>query len=145
MIRNTPYGKRIQSKIQRETSDHMRGNGGYHPQLVPGGHFYGMASMHPPPHQFLQHPAHHMNQMGGGDYNARSPYLGGYQSQGPPPLAHHQQQQHHHHPNGANPGQGQLQFAPFPQGIPSMGIQDYQSNGMNGHVGLSNGGYGGFM
>lgn len=131
MIRNTPYGKRIQSKIQRETSGHMRGNGGYHPQLVPGGHFYGMGSMHPPPHQFLQqHPGHHMGQMG--DYNnARSPYLGGYGQQGPP---HHQ-------------GPHSNQFAPFP----SMPIQDYQTNGMAGgmpgHVGLSNGGYsgGGFM
>ncbi|KAL8278430.1 hypothetical protein RQP46_009120 [Phenoliferia psychrophenolica] len=139
MIRNTPYGKRIQSKIQRETSDHMRGNGGYHPQLVPAGHFYGMGSIHPPPHQFLQqHPGHHMNQMG--DYNnARSPY-GGYGNQGPPGPSHH-----HHHPQGSIQGH---QFAPFP-GVPSMPIQDYQSNGMTGmpgHAGqLSNGGYGGFM
>lgn len=126
MIRNTPYGKRIQSKIQRETSDHMS-RSGYHPALVPGGHFYNLQSMPPP--QFMQQ--HHMGQMGGGgEYGARSPYMGGYQGQGQP--MHHQQQQQHqqqlqhqqHHQNGS-----MSQFAPFPG---SMGVQDYQgmSNGM---------------
>lgn len=62
MIRNTPYGKRIQSKIQRETSDHMRHGGGgfhHHQHFVPAGAgFYGVGpAMHhgPPPHALNAH------------------------------------------------------------------------------------------
>ncbi|KAG5642509.1 hypothetical protein DXG03_002706 [Asterophora parasitica] len=32
LIRNTPYGKRIQNKLQREQMDHFGGGGGYHSQ-----------------------------------------------------------------------------------------------------------------
>ncbi|KAM0754176.1 ARM repeat-containing protein [Meredithblackwellia eburnea MCA 4105] len=146
MIRNTPYGKRIQSKIQRETHDHhMRG--GYHHHMVPNGHYYGMNSMHPPPH-YMGHPGHHMGgpQMGG-EFGSRGPYMGGYGNQGPPPPPPHMQ--HHQNPN--MPGSGPHQFAPFP--MQSMGgLGEYPVNGgmtgmsgMSSHVGLSNGGYGGFM
>lgn len=145
MIRNTPYGKRIQSKIQRETNDHMSRSAYHHPALVPGGHFYGLPSIHgPPPHQFIGHPgAHHMQPMG--DYgNPRgSPYLGGYpqQHQGPPPP------HHAHHPGHPQNGQlGQMhqqqQFAPFPgmgMGAPESGAYGQQMAG--GYGGMSNGGF----
>ncbi|GAA5856818.1 hypothetical protein JCM9279_002029, partial [Rhodotorula babjevae] len=82
MIRNTPYGKRIQSKIQRETSDHMRhgGGGGYHhhQHFVPAGGFYGVGPpMHhgaPPPHALNAH------YMGG-----PPPHMAGMHGVGPPP------------------------------------------------------------
>lgn len=138
MIRNTPYGKRIQSKIQRETNDHMSRSAYHHPGLVPGGHFYGLPSIHgPPPHQYIQHPGHHMQPMG--DYgNPRgSPYLGGYQShQGPPPP------HHAHHPQNGQIGQmhQQQQFAPFPgMGMPAEGGAYGQMAGNYG--GMSNGGF----
>lgn len=62
MIRNTPYGKRIQSKIQRDTNDHHGGGGGHH-----GGRHHH----HHAPHQF--------NGGGGG---------GRWHHGGPPPPPH---------------------------------------------------------
>lgn len=150
MIRNTPYGKRIQSKIQRETSDHMSRGAYHHQALVPGGggHFYNMP---PPPHQFLQHPGHgHHMSMGQGSDFSRSPYLGGYGNQPPPHhlqmhqqqqlQQQHQQQQHHlgpqqpqhyqqHRQNESIGGAGGNNgFAPFPMGG-GQPMPDYQSNG----------------
>ncbi|GAA6057883.1 hypothetical protein JCM3770_001815 [Rhodotorula araucariae] len=77
MIRNTPYGKRIQSKIQRETNDHMRHGGGgfhHHQHFVPAGGFYGVgpAMHHGPPHPHAIN-AHYMG----------APHLAGMH--GPPP------------------------------------------------------------
>lgn len=119
MIRNTPYGKRIQSKIQRETSDHMS-RSAYHPALVPGGYNGHFINPMNAPHQFM-HPGQHMMGQMGGDFGRQQQGFGG----------HHMGGQHlQHHQNGAMAGQHQ-QFAPFQQqGIPSMGLQqDYQSNG----------------
>ncbi|GAA5868617.1 hypothetical protein JCM1840_005513 [Sporobolomyces johnsonii] len=160
MIRNTPYGKRIQSKIQRETNDHMR-HGGYHAHYVPaGGHFYGMPSIHGPPHhaQYIGHhpgmhhappPPHAM-----GDYAARgSPYLGmgalgGYPAPPPPhaggPAAAYGAPPHHHQ-NGSQGGA----FAPFPQGAPmGMGVSGEYSQAPpagHGHGITAAGAYPGFM
>lgn len=53
MIRNTPYGKRIQSKIQRESMDPLRGSQGYHPAMVAGGYFMA------PPHMSAHPQSHH--------------------------------------------------------------------------------------
>lgn len=47
MIRNTPYGKRIQSKLQREALDGHGGHyGGYQQQLLSGGGGYGPNGAH---------------------------------------------------------------------------------------------------
>ncbi|GAA5969605.1 hypothetical protein JCM11641_008174 [Rhodosporidiobolus odoratus] len=144
MIRNTPYGKRIQSKIQRETNDHMRHSGGYHgggggghQHFVPGGHFYGHpGSMHGPPHPQYYGGMHHAPpppppHFGGADPYARGaspygmPHMQGYPPQGMPPQgmppmghghAHGTPQQMHQAVNGVGQPQqqGQQGFAPFP-------------------------------
>lgn len=120
MIRNTPYGKRIQSKIQRETHDHHRGggyHGGYnHPAVVHGGHFYGMPPMHggPPPHQFMGHPGHHVP-MGDFGHGRGSPFLGYGPGPGGPGPQHHMQ--NGGPPPPGPPGAHQQHFAPFPGGM----------------------------
>lgn len=115
MIRNTPYGKRIQSKIQRETSDHMSRTA-YHPALIPGGyngHFMNSQ-------QFLQHPGQmgmnpmgmSMNQMGGDFGRNGSPYMNGNGG------GHMGMQGMHNGGGNGSMGsmqQGQQQFQPFQQ------------------------------
>ncbi|GAA6007253.1 uncharacterized protein JCM10292_003957 [Rhodotorula paludigena] len=102
MIRNTPYGKRIQSKIQRETNDHMRHGGGYHHHqhhFVPAGAFYGQPMHGPPPH--YMGPPPHMGGMhappphafgdfarAGSPYGMAPPHMGPYAPQGMPPMGH---------------------------------------------------------
>lgn len=122
MIRNTPYGKRIQSKIQRETHDGMRhggGGGGYHGHygMPAGGHFYGMPPMHhaPPPQYMSPHPgAYQGGPPMGGEYGGRaSPYVGmnGYPAPPPPhggPSPAYGQPPHHHQQQNAGG------FTPFP-------------------------------
>lgn len=98
MIRNTPYGKRIQSKIQREGfHDGYGGRGGFHPGMYggmgPGGGFYGM------PHHNYGPPHHH-----GG------PGMGPHHGHHPHHPSHHGGPQHHHY---AGP--------PGPNGEPYMG------------------------
>lgn len=98
MIRNTPYGKRIQSKLQREHMEHHHGYGnpagnGYNQQaallnLALGtgnmGGMGGMASPGPNPnhahsHRHLGNPSlHHVNALSDA-YGSRS--LGGYSHQ----------------------------------------------------------------
>ncbi|POY71655.1 hypothetical protein BMF94_5350 [Rhodotorula taiwanensis] len=130
-IRNTPYGKRIQSKIQRETNDHMH-RGGYHhhphPHFMAGG-YYGMPAYNgPPPHypphmagpgmHGMQGPPPHF----GGDYaRAGSPFMGqygGFPPQGMPPQMMSPMgpgAPGAAGPNGALGGAGQQGgFAPFP-------------------------------
>ncbi|GAA5912727.1 hypothetical protein JCM6882_005773 [Rhodosporidiobolus microsporus] len=162
MIRNTPYGKRIQSKIQRETNDHMRHNGGGyhgHQHFVPGGHFYGVPSMHGPPHApFYGQPGmHHPPPPHFQDAYARggSPYghLGGYHlPQGMPPqvlppmghggVPHGGQQQG---VNGAPAGAGQAGFAPFPGAPVAGGPEAYSQAPPAGHGMAAAGAYPGFM
>ncbi|GAA5823058.1 hypothetical protein JCM11251_007469 [Rhodosporidiobolus azoricus] len=161
MIRNTPYGKRIQSKIQRETNDHMRHNGGGyhgHQHFVPNGHFYGVPSMHGPPHApFYGQPGmHHPPPPHFQEAYARggSPYghLGGYMPQGMPPQvmppmghgavphgAPHGSQQ-----NGAGP-QGGQGFAPFPGPQGAGGPESYSQAPPAGHGMAAAGAYPGFM
>lgn len=152
MIRNTPYGKRIQSKIQRETNDHMR-HSGYHGHYVPaGGHFYGMPpTMHAPqyisPHPGMHHappPPHGM----GGEYGGRgSPYvgmnsIGGYPA--PPPHGGPSPAYGappHHHQNGSQNGGG---FTPFP-GQGPMGDYSQAPPTGHGHGIAASGNYPGFM
>ncbi|GAA5993104.1 hypothetical protein JCM10908_003107 [Rhodotorula pacifica] len=98
-IRNTPYGKRIQSKIQRETNDHMH-RGGYHhhahhPHFMAAGGYYGMPTFNGPPPHYPPHMGPGMHGMQGppphfgGDYaRAGSPFMGqygGFPPQGMPP------------------------------------------------------------
>lgn len=112
MIRNTPYGKRIQSKIQRETAE-PRGaynggllpnnmNGMYNPQQMNNGggmmmnngqHYFNNGA----PQQFMQMPPQ-QQQFQANDFGRGSPYLNG---------------------GGFQPGPGN-QFQPF--------IGDYQQN-----------------
>ncbi|CAH7668266.1 armadillo-type protein, partial [Phakopsora pachyrhizi] len=67
MIRNTPYGKRIQSKIQREGMDSLRSGGtGFHPTLVSGGYFLT------PSHISAPTPPHHIQPI----IDSRSSFLG---------------------------------------------------------------------
>ncbi|GAA6014967.1 hypothetical protein JCM10207_008688 [Rhodosporidiobolus poonsookiae] len=165
MIRNTPYGKRIQSKIQRETSDHMRhggGGGGYH-----GGHqhfvqpFYGVPSMHGPPHApfYGAHPAamHHPPppHFGvQGDYaRGGSPYqlahLAGYPPQGMPPqgmppMGHGAAPALHQNGTPAPPQGPGAAFAPFPGAAGPQGVEAYSQAPPAGH-GIAAGGYPGFM
>lgn len=53
LIRNTPYGKRIQSKIQRENIDPLRAGAGFQPALMSPGYFLapphlaGNSAVHP--------------------------------------------------------------------------------------------------
>ena len=50
LIRNTPYGKRIQNKLQREQMDHYGGGGGYqHPQSLVN-HALGTSGIAPQRH-----------------------------------------------------------------------------------------------
>lgn len=99
MIRNTPYGKRIQSKLQRETFD---GSGG--PGAGPNGGGPGGVNMGNVPFHILQAAAHQQQQQfqaamamaarhpmeyGGGNMNGMNPYMGspgpyGLQPQVPP-------------------------------------------------------------
>ncbi|GAA6061092.1 hypothetical protein JCM10212_006293 [Sporobolomyces blumeae] len=159
MIRNTPYGKRIQSKIQRETNDHMR-HGGYHGHYIPaGGHFYGMPpSMHAPHQYIAPHPGMHHGPPpphGMGEYGGRgSPYvgigaIGGYPA--PPPHAGgpspaYGAPPHHHQQNGSQAGAG---FAPFPgQGPMAMNGGEYPQApppAGHGHGIAASGAYPGFM
>ncbi|KAH8923869.1 ARM repeat-containing protein [Atractiella rhizophila] len=81
-IRNTPYGKRIQSKIARESNDHMNRGGGFHHGLMGGNQFgmptMGLGGLSPAPiHQFV--PSHHLSNSIDG--YSRSPYVlaGGHQ------------------------------------------------------------------
>lgn len=109
MIRNTPYGKRIQSKVAREDHHHHRGHhhGGHH--MMHQGGYYGMM---PPQYMHMGPPPPPM------DYGRGSPFMGGYPQQGPPPPPHH-----HHGPPPPPHHQG---FAPFPQGGPFSGNDYYQ-------------------
>ncbi|KAM0790804.1 hypothetical protein ACM66B_004650 [Microbotryomycetes sp. NB124-2] len=98
MIRNTPYGKRIQSKVAREDHHHHRGH--HHPHHMMHGGYYGMM----PPQYMHMGPPPPMGEYGP---PRGSPFMGGYQ-QGPPPP-------HHHHQGPPPPHQGGPQgFAPFP-------------------------------
>ncbi|KAF9456801.1 armadillo-type protein [Collybia nuda] len=64
LIRNTPYGKRIQNKLQREQMDHFGGPGGYHnpPALVnvalgsQGMNTHVSGGRHVPQHQHHSNP-----------------------------------------------------------------------------------------
>ncbi|KAJ9097848.1 hypothetical protein QFC19_006638 [Naganishia cerealis] len=119
MIRNTPYGKRIQSKLQREQmggghQDHYSGGGG---SSNGGGgnsnygHQGGMMS--------LGGNMHGNGYMGGG--------RGGYHSQPHPRhLGHHNM----HHPNALSEVYGHAQ-----QGMGGYGGPGYQ-NGMGGGYGM---------
>ncbi|GAA5961456.1 hypothetical protein JCM3765_003587 [Sporobolomyces pararoseus] len=145
MIRNTPYGKRIQSKIQRETHDGMRhagGGGGYHSHygMPAGGHFYGMPPMHHGPPQYMSpHPGAYQGGPPpmGGEYGGRaSPYVGmnGYPAPPPPhggpSPAYGQPPHHHQQQNGGG-------FTPFPG-------QDYSQPPLP-PAGHASNGYPGFM
>ncbi|BGP18489.1 hypothetical protein JCM10213_001195 [Rhodosporidiobolus nylandii] len=162
MIRNTPYGKRIQSKIQRETSDHMRHGGGYHghQHFVPGGHFYGVpAQMHGPPHApyFGNHPGMHHPpppHFTQDPYSrGASPYalahIQGYPPQGMPPqgmppMAHGTPAPMHQAVNGAG-AQGQA-FAPFPGAVAGgPGGEAYSQAPPAAHGMAAAGAYPGFM
>ncbi|GAA5859486.1 hypothetical protein JCM8547_006845 [Rhodosporidiobolus lusitaniae] len=131
MIRNTPYGKRIQSKIQRETND---GRGHHHGGYGHGGHFvqpqfFGM----PPPQAFygghpgmpIHAPPPHFTPDA---YGRSSPYpvqhMPGYAipPQGLPPM--------HNAQNGAGPQGG---FAPFP-GANGPGVDPAYSQGPAAHA-----------
>lgn len=145
MIRNTPYGKRIQSKIQRETHDGMRhggGGGGYHSHygMPAGGHFYGMPPMHHGPPQYMSpHPGYQGGPPPmGGEYGGRaSPYVGmnGYPAPPPPhggpSPAYGQPPHHHQQQNGGG-------FTPFPG-------QDYSQPPPPPPAGHASNGYPGFM
>lgn len=71
LIRNTPYGKRIQNKLQREQMDHYGGGGGgsggyspvHHGQPV-GGMGYAAQGMGPGPNGLGQGQGRHMHQGG---------------------------------------------------------------------------------
>ncbi|GAA5992489.1 hypothetical protein JCM5350_003493 [Sporobolomyces pararoseus] len=143
MIRNTPYGKRIQSKIQRETHDGMRhggGGGGYHSHygMPAGGHFYGMPPMHHGPPQYMSpHPGYQGGPPPmGGEYGGRaSPYVGmnGYPAPPPPhggpSPAYGQPPHHHQQQNGGGftpfPGQDYSQPPPPPAGHASNGYPGF--------------------
>ncbi|GAA5912750.1 uncharacterized protein JCM6883_006222 [Sporobolomyces salmoneus] len=143
MIRNTPYGKRIQSKIQRETHDGMRhgGGGGYHGHygMPAGGHFYGMGPPihHAPPQYMSPHPGMHGGPPPmGGEYGGRaSPYVGmnGYPAPPPPhggpSPAYGQPPHHHQQQNGGSftpfPGQDYAQGPPPPAGHGSNAYPQY--------------------
>ncbi|GAA6020579.1 hypothetical protein JCM8202_006309 [Rhodotorula sphaerocarpa] len=128
-IRNTPYGKRIQSKIQRETSDHMH-RGGYHhhphhPHFMAAGGYYGMPAFNGPPPHYPPHMGPGMPAMQGppphfaGDYaRAGSPFMGQY---------------------GGFPPQGMP-----PQMLPPMGPGAPGAAGPNGALGAPAGQQGGF-
>ncbi|GAA6031615.1 hypothetical protein JCM8097_006550 [Rhodosporidiobolus ruineniae] len=170
MIRNTPYGKRIQSKIQRETNDHMRhggggyGHGGHGGHFVPNGaHFYGVPqAFQGPPHGAPYfaggHPGMHHGppppHFGAPDAYSRgaSPYqlahLQGYPPQGMPPqgmppMGHGTPAMPPQAAPGAGAqGQNGAAFAPFP-GAP--GPEAYSQAPPAGHGMASAGAYPGFM
>ncbi|KAK4047891.1 hypothetical protein OIO90_006052 [Microbotryomycetes sp. JL221] len=115
MIRNTPYGKRIQSKVAREDHHHHRGHHhGHHPMH---GGYYGMI-----PPQFM-HNMHMGPPPPMGEYGPPRGYMGGYPGphQGPPP----------HHHQGPPPHQqgGPQGFAPFP---PFAGAPNGENGGYPG-------------
>ncbi|GAA5820250.1 hypothetical protein JCM11491_000151 [Sporobolomyces phaffii] len=148
MIRNTPYGKRIQSKIQRETHDGMRhGGGGYHGGhygMPAGGHYYGMGPPmhHAPPPQFMSpHPGmHHGGPPMGGDYGGRaSPYVGMNGYPAPPPGPHggpspaYGAPPHHHQGQNGAGGAGGA-FTPFPGQEYSQAPPPPAGHGSNGYA-----------
>ncbi|EJD55254.1 ARM repeat-containing protein [Auricularia subglabra TFB-10046 SS5] len=64
MIRNTPYGKRIQSKLQREAMDTHGGHyGGYQGQLLSGAAGYGANGSHAQARHLSQAGIHHSHQL----------------------------------------------------------------------------------
>lgn len=109
MIRNTPYGKRIQSKIQREGGGDGYGRGGWHhhPGMYHGPPpmgYYGMPYGGPPgPHQ--QGPPHHgppQGYPGPGGPQHYGPGAEGPMGRGSGPYGH-QYQQHMAPPHMASP------------------------------------------
>jgi hypothetical protein len=126
MIRNTPYGKRIQSKLQREQmggghQDHYSGGGGSSSGGGGGGgnsNYGGGGGM-----MSLGGNMHSNNYMGGhngGGHGGR----GGYQSH-PRHLGHHSM----HHPNALSEVYGQHQQGMGGYGGYQNGMGAYQ-NGM---------------
>ncbi|GEM10551.1 pumilio RNA binding protein [Rhodotorula toruloides] len=154
MIRNTPYGKRIQSKIQRETNEHMGHRGGYnhhpgqhHQAFIPAGAFYGVPAFNGPPPHYPPHLAHGMHAPpphSFGEYaRAGSPYYAGYPAMMGSPMVPG--------PNASLPGgpgaagqQAGAGFAPYAQAGPGAG--DFAApSSLNAHGGLpSAAGYGTF-
>ncbi|BGP64704.1 hypothetical protein NBRC10512v2_006069 [Rhodotorula toruloides] len=148
MIRNTPYGKRIQSKIQRETNEHMGHRGGFHghhhhgPQFIPAGGYYGVPTFNGPPPHYPPHLAHGMHAPpphAFGEYaRAGSPYLGQFAGYPPAMLGGPMGAG----PNGSLPGgpgaagqQAGAGFAPYAQAGPGAG--DFVApSSQNAHGGL---------
>ncbi|BGP02159.1 hypothetical protein NBRC10513v2_005805 [Rhodotorula toruloides] len=149
MIRNTPYGKRIQSKIQRETNEHMGHRGGYHHHghghhqaFIPAGGYYGVPTFNGPPPHYPPHLAHGMHAPpphAFGEYaRAGSPYLGQFAGYPPAMLGGPMGAG----PNGSLPGgpgaagqQAGAGFAPYAQAGPGAG--DFAApSSQNAHGGL---------
>lgn len=123
MIRNTPYGKRIQSKIQREGFQDGYGRGGWQGHHHPGMYgppmgYYGMPPYGGPPHPGGPHGApHHQGgphhgppqgyhpagPAGAGHYGPPPSSGEGQMGRGPGPYGHGPQYQHMPAPHMASP------------------------------------------
>ncbi len=143
MIRNTPYGKRIQSKLHRDTFDHHYGGGGGGGGHHHGGHHGGHPGHGGMPYSLLQ-AAHHQQlqamaalanrQMGPAEYfngpggpvppgamPGMPPHMGGMYG-GPPPPHGHGGHGHGHGRGGyGQPGPAHMSPGPSFQQFPPQG------------------------